>query len=83
MTVLTAIYVVAGGYMATVVNDFVQGIIMLVGIVVIVWASLRQFGGLQAGHAQSGPGHRRDGVRGPRHLHLVLRPGPAITCSAS
>ncbi len=48
MTVLTAIYVVAGGYMATVVNDFVQGIIMLVGIVVIVWASLRQFGGLQA-----------------------------------
>jgi len=47
MTVLTAIYVVAGGYMATVVNDFVQGIIMLIGIVVIVWASLRQFGGLQ------------------------------------
>ena len=46
MTVLTAVYVVAGGYMATVVNDFVQGIIMLVGIVLIVWASLRQFGGL-------------------------------------
>ncbi len=46
MTVLTAIYVVAGGYMATVVNDFVQGMIMLVGIVLIIWASLRQFGGL-------------------------------------
>ena len=47
MALLTAIYVVAGGYMATVVSDFVQGIIMLVGIVVIVWASLKQFGGLQ------------------------------------
>ncbi len=46
MTVLTAIYVVAGGYMATVINDFIQGIIMLGGIVVIVVASLRQFGGL-------------------------------------
>lgn len=46
MTVLTAVYVVAGGYMATVVNDFIQGIIMLVGIVVVVAASLRQFGGL-------------------------------------
>lgn len=46
MTVLTAIYVVAGGYMATVMNDFVQGIIMLVGIVLVVLAALSQFGGL-------------------------------------
>ncbi|MEA4965131.1 MAG: sodium:solute symporter [Oscillospiraceae bacterium] len=46
MTVLTAAYVVAGGYMATVINDFIQGIIMLFGIVAIVAASLKQFGGL-------------------------------------
>lgn len=46
MTALTAVYVVAGGYMATVVNDFVQGIIMLGGIVVIIAAALKQFGGL-------------------------------------
>ena len=48
MTILTAIYVVAGGYMATVINDFIQGIIMLGGIVVIIVASLKQFGGLSA-----------------------------------
>ena len=29
MAVLTAIYVIAGGYMATAINDFIQGIIML------------------------------------------------------
>lgn len=46
MTILTAVYVVAGGYMATVMNDFIQGIIMLVGIVLVVFAALSQFGGL-------------------------------------
>ena len=29
MAVLTAVYVIAGGYMATAINDFIQGIIML------------------------------------------------------
>ncbi|MBQ7113264.1 MAG: sodium:solute symporter [Clostridia bacterium] len=48
MTVLTAIYVVAGGYMATVINDFIQGVIMLFGIVAILAAALDQFGGLGA-----------------------------------
>ena len=33
MAVLTGIYVIAGGYMATAINDFIQGCIMLVGIV--------------------------------------------------
>lgn len=46
MTLLTAVYVVAGGYMATVINDFIQGIIMLFGIVLIIAAALKQFGGL-------------------------------------
>ena len=32
MAVLTAVYVIAGGYMATAINDFLQGIIMLIGI---------------------------------------------------
>jgi SSS family solute:Na+ symporter len=36
MAVLTAVYVIAGGYMATAVNDFIQGIIMLIGIVAVV-----------------------------------------------
>lgn len=45
MAVLTAIYVIAGGYMATAINDFIQGIIMLVGIVIIIVAVLKSKGG--------------------------------------
>lgn len=36
IAVLTAIYLVLGGYVATVMTDFIQGIIMLVGVVVMV-----------------------------------------------
>ena len=46
MAVLTAIYVIAGGYMATAINDFIQGIIMLVGITAVVAAVLINQGGL-------------------------------------
>ncbi len=45
MAALTAVYVIAGGYFATAVNDFIQGIIMLFGIVCVVWAVLRVNGG--------------------------------------
>ena len=45
MAILTAIYVIAGGYMATAINDFIQGIIMLFGIVAIVLAVLNSKGG--------------------------------------
>ncbi|MBQ8210663.1 MAG: sodium:solute symporter [Clostridia bacterium] len=46
MAVLTCIYVLFGGYMATAINDFVQGIIMLIGIVAVVLAVLYSNGGL-------------------------------------
>ena len=45
MAILTGIYVIAGGYMATAINDFIQGIIMLVGIVAVVFAVLGKNGG--------------------------------------
>ncbi len=45
MAVLTAVYVIAGGYMATAVNDFIQGIIMLIGIVAIIASVLKINGG--------------------------------------
>lgn len=48
MSVLTAIYVIAGGYMATAINDFIQGMIMLGGIAAVVWAILSANGGLLA-----------------------------------
>jgi SSS family transporter len=48
MSVLTAVYVIAGGYMATAINDFIQGIIMLFGIVTIIAAVLASKGGFMA-----------------------------------
>jgi SSS family solute:Na+ symporter len=45
MATLTAIYVIAGGYFATAVNDFIQGIVMVGGIVAVIAAVLQDNGG--------------------------------------
>ncbi|MBP3238239.1 MAG: sodium:solute symporter [Lachnospiraceae bacterium] len=45
MAVLTGIYVIWGGYMATAINDFIQGIIMLVGICAVIAAVFADNGG--------------------------------------
>ena len=45
MATLTCVYIVLGGYMATAINDFIQGIIMLGGIVVVIVAVLEGKGG--------------------------------------
>ena len=45
MAVLTAVYVILGGYTASAVNDFIQGIIMLVGICAVIGAVLSGKGG--------------------------------------
>lgn len=45
MAALTCVYVILGGYMATAINDFVQGIIMLVGIVAVIASVLNGQGG--------------------------------------
>lgn len=46
MAAFTAVYVILGGYKATAINDFIQGIIMLFGIVVVIMAVLNTQGGL-------------------------------------
>lgn len=48
MAVLTGIYVILGGYVATAINDFIQGIIMLFGIVAVIGAVLSNNGGFNA-----------------------------------
>ena len=48
MAVLTGIYVLVGGYMATAVNDFIQGLIMLVGICAVIASVLSGNGGFSA-----------------------------------
>ncbi len=45
MAALTGIYVILGGYMATAINDFIQGIVMLGGIVAVIGAVLNGQGG--------------------------------------
>lgn len=40
MAVLTGVYVIMGGYLATAINDFIQGVIMLIGITVVILAVL-------------------------------------------
>ena len=45
MAALTGVYVILGGYMATAINDFIQGIVMLFGIVAVIVAVLNGQGG--------------------------------------
>jgi len=45
MALLTGVYVLVGGYMATAVNDFIQGLIMLAGICAVIVAVLNGCGG--------------------------------------
>lgn len=46
MALLTGVYVLIGGYMATAINDFIQGLIMLFGIVLVIGSVLSDNGGL-------------------------------------
>ena len=48
MALVTALYVVLSGYVGTALNSLIQGVIMLVGIAVVVVATLNVNGGLSA-----------------------------------
>ncbi|MBO4420301.1 MAG: sodium/solute symporter [Lachnospiraceae bacterium] len=45
MAVLTGVYVILGGYMASSMNDFIQGMIMLIGIIAVIASVLAGQGG--------------------------------------
>ena len=45
MAALTCVYVILGGYMATAINDFIQGIIMVIGICAVIVSILNGQGG--------------------------------------
>ena len=76
MAVLTGVYVIFGGYMATAINDFIQGIIMLVGIVTVIVAVLGNNGGFNATvealnvHPQAG--HAYTSMFGPNPIALLF-----------
>jgi len=76
IAILTGIYVVAGGYTATAINDFIQGIIMLLGIVAVIAAVLRTHGGffpsVQALASVEGPFPGAfASITGPEPLNLL------------
>ena len=48
MAAFTAVYVIFGGYKATAMNDFIQGVIMLFGIITVIAAVLSAQGGFSA-----------------------------------
>ncbi len=54
IAILTTIYLVMGGYVATAITDFIQGIIMVIGVIVMVYYILSNdvVGGLTNGLAK-------------------------------
>lgn len=73
MAILTGVYVVFGGYMATAINDFIQGIVMLVGIVAVVVAVLMQHGGLTSSidALAASAGEQYASLLGPDPISLI------------
>lgn len=75
MAVFTAIYVIAGGFHATALNDFVQGMIMLAGILIVVFTVLHKAGGF--GEAMQNLGNIADDAGNTGTLNTVFGPNPA------
>ena len=55
MAIITAIYVILGGYTATAINDFIQGIVMLIGIAAVVICAINNQGGFSEFNSLFGP----------------------------
>ncbi len=75
MAVFTAIYVIAGGFHATALNDFIQGIIMLLGILAVVFSIVNYQGGL--GTALDKLGAIADDAGNTGTLNSMFGPNPA------
>lgn len=71
MAVFTAIYVIVGGYKATAMNDFLQGIFMLVGIAAVIWAAISGKGGLVTALKSLGEQGEYNTILGPDPINLV------------
>ncbi len=78
MAVFTAIYVILGGYKATALNDFIQGLIMLVGISAVVIAVLNKNGGFSESldklseiAAPDGKTGQYNSIFGPDPINLI------------
>ncbi len=70
MALLSAIYVILGGYSATALNDFFQGIIMLIGISTVVICTLSGKGGF------TNAVHQLAEIEGQKGLGSLFGPDP-------
>ncbi len=70
MALLSAVYVILGGYAGTAMNDFVQGMIMLVGIISVVVCTLNSKGGFTSAVQQLGE------IEGQSGLGTLFGPDP-------
>lgn len=76
MACLTAVYVILGGYKATAINDFIQGIIMLFGITTVIFVVLQHQGGLvEAVHRMSEQVPTAHDMEDKSGLFSAFRPG--------
>ena len=74
MSLLTGVYVIYGGYMATAINDFIQGIIMLGGIIAVIASVLGKNGGFDAAASSLGlkSGSEYISIFGPDPIALLF-----------
>ncbi len=74
MSVLTGIYVIFGGYMATAINDFIQGVIMLFGIIAVIGSVLSSNGGFNKAAESLGikAGTQYTSIFGPNPIFLFF-----------
>ena len=76
MALLTGVYVLLGGYMATAISDFIQGLIMLGGIIAVIVAVLNTNGGLFTSvdllSQVSDPAGRFTSFLGPQPVFLLF-----------
>lgn len=71
MALLSAVYVILGGYSATAFNDFFQGLIMLVGIIAVVIYTLNGKGGFSSAVEQLAQ------IETQKNLGSLFGPDPA------
>lgn len=77
MAVLTGIYLLLGGYVATAINDFVQGIIMIIGLIMMVFFVVNHpnVGGLSNGISKLSAtpeiGDKLVSIFGPSPINLL------------
>ena len=75
MAVLTGVYLMLGGYVATAINDLIQGVIMLIGVIVMVLLVVNNdaVGGLSQGLAklnEFAPDAKLTSITGPKPWDL-------------